>query len=81
MRALFRTHPGPQVIRDALWKEWKSREDWGPHARPPQARRAEGRAALLFVYGLLDSEQKDHASQHLHELHEKAKAFLGAAGS
>lgn len=79
--ALFRTHPGPHVIRDALWKEWKQREDWGPHARPPQARRAEGREALLFVYGLLDAGQKDHASRHLHELHEKVKAFLGAAGS
>ena len=74
---VFRKHPGPQAIRDALWKEWKNREDWGPGARPPQARRAEGRQALLFVYGLLDAEQRDHASKHLHELHGKLEAFFG----
>jgi hypothetical protein len=81
MRAVFRKHPGEQAIRDAIWKEWKNREDWGPDARPPEARRAEGRQALMFVYGLLDAEQKDHASKHLHELHDKVKAFFGAAGS
>ena len=81
MRAVFRKHPGEQAIRDAIWKEWKNREDWGPNARPPEARRAEGRQALMFVYGLLDAEQRDHASEHLHELHAKVKAFLGAAGS
>lgn len=81
MGALFRTHPGAKAIRDALWNEWKNREDWGPHARPAGARRAEGRNALLFVYGMLDSAQKKHASAHLHELHEKVKAFLGTAGS
>jgi cob(I)alamin adenosyltransferase len=81
MRAVFRKHPGEQAIRDAIWKEWKNREDWGPNARPPEARRAEGRQALMFVYGLLDAEQKDHASEHLHELHAKVKTFLGTAGS
>jgi ribosomal protein S18 acetylase RimI-like enzyme len=81
MGVLFRKHPGAQAIRDGLWNEWKTREDWGPQARPPEARRAEGRQALLFVYGLLDAQQKDHASQHLHELHDKAKAFLGTAGT
>jgi ElaB/YqjD/DUF883 family membrane-anchored ribosome-binding protein len=74
---VFRKHPGTQAIRDALWNEWKNREDWGPTARPPQTRRAEGRQALLFVYGLLDAEQRDHASKHLHELHDKLKAFFG----
>jgi hypothetical protein len=81
MGALFRTHPGAQAIRNALWKEWKSREDWGPHARPPEARRAEGRQALLFVYGLLDATQKEHASVHLHELHDKIDGFFGATDS
>jgi hypothetical protein len=81
MGALFRKHPGAKTIRDALWKEWKNREDWGPHARPPQVRRADGRQALMFVYGLLDSEQKEHASEHLHELHDKVKAFFGAGGA
>ena len=81
MRVLFHKHPGTQAIRDGIWEEWKNREDWGPDARPPQARRAEGRQALMFVYGLLDGEQKDHASEHLHELHDKVNAFLGAAGS
>lgn len=81
MGVLFRKHPGAQAIRDGLWSEWKRREDWGPDARSPQVRRAEGRQALLFVYGLLDAEQRDHASEHLHELHAKAKTFLGTAGS
>jgi cob(I)alamin adenosyltransferase len=81
MGVLFRNHPGAQAIRDGLWNEWKNREDWGPHARPPEARRAEGRQALLFVYGLLNAKQKDHASKHLHELHDKLKTFLGTAGS
>jgi len=78
---LFRKHPGAKTIRDALWQEWKDREDWGPNARPPQVRRAEGRQALMFVYGLLDADQKEHASEHLHELHDKVKAFFGETGS
>ncbi|MBT8468977.1 MAG: hypothetical protein KJN97_09530 [Deltaproteobacteria bacterium] len=78
---LARSHPDAATIRDAMWEEWKSREDWGPDARPPSARRAEGRQALLFVYGLLDAGQRDHASKHLHELHDKVKSFFGAAGS
>jgi hypothetical protein len=77
--AVFRAHPGPDAIREALWKEWKNREDWGPDARPAAARRAQGRQALLFVYGMLDARQKDHASKHLHELHDKIKSFFGAA--
>ncbi len=81
VREVFRKHPDAQTIRDTLWDMWKNREDWGPHARPPEARRTEGRQALLFVYGLLDAEQKDHASKHLHELHDKLKAFLGTAGT
>jgi hypothetical protein len=79
--ATLRKHPGAKVIRDTLWREWKDRENWGPDARSPEERRAEGRQALLFVYGLLDAEQKDHASKHLHELHERVRAFLGVAGS
>ena len=78
---LAHTKPDAKAIRDAMWTEWKNREDWGPDARPPSARRAEGRQALLFVYGLLDAEQRDHASEHLHELHGKVKSFFGAAGS
>ena len=74
--AMFREHPGSEAIRDALWTEWKNREDWGPEARSPKARRAEGRQALLFVYELLNVEQRDNASQHLHELHEKVKSFF-----
>jgi hypothetical protein len=78
---LARTHPDAQAIRDALWKEWKDREDWGPEGRLPQAKRAEGRQALLFVYGLLDAGQRDHASKHLHELHDKVKSFFGTTSS
>jgi cob(I)alamin adenosyltransferase len=79
--AVFRKHPGTEAIRDTLWQEWKNREDWGPDARPPGARRAEGRESLLFVYGMLDAKQKDHASKHLHELHDRIKSFFGAAGT
>lgn len=78
---LARTHPDAPTIRDAIWQEWKNRQDWGPNARPPAARRAEGRQALLFVYGLLEAGQRDHASKHLHELHDKVKSFFGAAAS
>ena len=78
---LARTHPDAATIREAMWEEWKNREDWGPNARPPSARRAEGRQAILFVYGLLDAGQRDHASKHLHELHDKVKSFFGAAAS
>ncbi len=81
MSALSRKHPGATAIRDGLWNEWKTREDWGADARPPQARRTQGREALLFVYGILSAEQKVHASEHLHELHAKAKSFLAASGT
>jgi hypothetical protein len=26
---------------------------------------------------MLDAEQKEHASEHLHDLHDKVNAFLG----
>lgn len=78
---LMRKHPGSEAIRDALWKEWKDREQWGLESRTPAERRAEGRKAILYVYGLFDAEQKEHASEHLHELHDKVKSFLGVAGS
>jgi hypothetical protein len=76
--AVMRKHPGAGAIRDALWKEWKDREQWGLEVRTPAERRAEGRKAILYVYGMLNAEQRDHASKHLHELHERVKAFLGA---
>jgi hypothetical protein len=79
--AVMRKHPGPEAIRAALWKEWKDREQWGLEVRTPAERRAEGRRAILLVYGMLDAEQRDHASEHLHELHDKVKAFLSASGS
>ena len=78
---LMRKHPGAEAVRDALWKEWKNREQWGLESRTPAERRAEGRHAILYVYGMLDAEQKEHASEHLHELHDKVNAFLGVAGS
>ncbi len=79
--SVMRQHPGAEAIRDALWKEWKEREQWGLESRTPAQRRAEGRKAILYVYSSFDAEQKDHASEHLHELHDKVKAFLGMAGS
>ena len=79
--SVLRQHPGAETVRDALWKEWKEREQWGLESRSPAERRAEGRKAILYVYASFDDEQKDHASEHLHELHGKVKAFLGMAGS
>jgi hypothetical protein len=79
--ALLRSHPGPEAIRDGLWKEWKSREDLGPDARTSAERRSEGRSTILYVYDMMTPEQRDHASKHLHELHDKLKSFLNAAGS
>jgi hypothetical protein len=29
----------------------------------------------------MNAKQKDHASEHLHDLHEKVNRFLGIAGS
>ena len=78
---IMRKHPGAEAVRDALWKEWKNRDQWGLESRTPAERRAEGRQAILYVYGMLDAEQKEHASEHLHELHDKVNAFLGVAGS
>ncbi len=59
----------------------KSEGDWGPEARTLAERRAQSRKTLLYVYGLINAKQKDHVSQHLHDLHEKVKRFLGIAGS
>lgn len=78
---VLRQHSGTPAVRDVLWKAWNEREDWGPDARTPAERRAQSRKTLLYVYGMMDAKQKDHASQHLHELHEKLKRFLGLADS
>ncbi|MEM9730621.1 MAG: DUF6279 family lipoprotein [Myxococcota bacterium] len=73
----LRQHPGPQGVHAALWQAWNAREDWGPNARSPAERRAENRKTLLYIYGMLDNQQKANASAHLHELHAKLKRFLG----
>jgi len=79
--AALRRNPEAPAVRDVLWDAWEKREDWGPHTRSPEARRAEGRKTLFFVYGLLDAEQKDNLSARLHEVHEKVKRILGIAGA
>ena len=78
---VLRQHSGAPAVRDVLWKAWKEREDWGPDARTPAERRAQSRKTLLYIYGLMDATQKDHASQHLHELHKKVKSLLGIPDS
>ena len=75
--AELRTHPGAPAIRDLLWQAWKQREDWGPGTRSPEARRADGRKTLFFVYELLDADQIDHMSERLHEMHATVKKLLG----
>ncbi|MEM7434517.1 MAG: DUF6279 family lipoprotein [Myxococcota bacterium] len=78
---VLRQHPGPEAVRNELWKAWQEREDWGPKARSAGERRAQNRETLLYIYGLLDAKQKAHASAHLHELHAKIKRFLGLVDS
>ncbi len=78
---VLRQHAGAPAVRDVLWKTWKERQDWGPEARAPAERRAQSRQTILHVYGSMNDRQKDHASQHLHELHDKVKRFLGMADS
>ncbi|NND29279.1 MAG: hypothetical protein HKN97_11875 [Myxococcales bacterium] len=73
----MRNHPGAPVIRDLLWTAWTQREDWGPGTRSAEERRADGRKTLLFVFDLLDSKQRDHMSERLHELHEMVKRVMG----
>ncbi len=77
----LRQHPEAPGVRELLWDAWKHREDWGPHTRSPEARRADGRRTLFFVYGLLDERQKDHLSARLHEMHEKVNRIVGIAGA
>ena len=78
---VLRQHAGAPAVRNILWKAWKEREDWGPDARTPADRRAQSRQTILHVYDLMNARQKDHASRHLHELHDKLKHFLGIADS
>jgi len=75
----LRRHPGALAIRDLLWDAWLQREDWGPGTRPAEARRADGRKTLLFIYGLLDAKQRDHMSERLHEMHGTVKRLMGMA--
>ena len=75
----LRKHPGAPAIREHLWQAWKQREDWGPDTRSAEARRADGRKTLSFVYELLDADQIDHMSERLHEMHAMVKKLLGTA--
>lgn len=74
----LREHPDAASIRDLLWDVWRQREDWGPGTRSPEARRADGRKTLFFVYGILDARQRDHMSERLHEVHSTVNSLLGA---
>lgn len=76
----LRNHPDAPAVRDLLWDAWKQREDWGPGTRTPEARRADGRKTMLFVYELLDTKQIDHMSERLHEIHATVRTFLGTEG-
>jgi hypothetical protein len=75
--AELRKGPGAPAIRELLWQAWKQREDWGEGTRSPEARRADGRKTLFFVYELLDAKQVDHMSERLHEMHATVKKLLG----
>ena len=75
----LREHPGPAAVRQALWDAWKNHEDWGPNTRSPEERKADGRETLFYVYRLLNAKQKDHMSEHLHDMYAQVKIFLEAA--
>ena len=75
----LREQPGAPAVRELLWDAWKQREEWGPGTRSAEERRADGRETLFFVYDLLDSKQRDHMSEHLHDTYAKVKSFLAAA--
>ena len=75
--AELRKHPGAPAIRDLLWDAWSQREDWGPGTRSAEARRADGRKTLIFVYELLEPEQVDYMSERLHEMHTTVNKLLG----
>lgn len=75
----LREHPGAPAVRKMLWEAWKEREDRGPNTRSPEERKTDGRRTLFYVYRLLDAEQKDYMSEHLHEVYAKVKSFLDAA--
>lgn len=75
----LREHPGPAAVRQALWDAWKNHEDWGPNTRSPEERKADGRETLFYVYRLLNAKQKDHMSEHLHDMYAQVKTFLEAA--
>lgn len=76
----LRKHPNAPAVRELLWNAWAEREDWGPGTRSPEARRADGRKTLRFVYELLDAKQIDHMSERLHEMHETVNTLLGTGG-
>ena len=75
----LRAHPAPAAVRQALWDAWKNHEDWGPNTRSPEERKADGRETLFYVYRLLNAKQKDHMSEHLHDMYAQVKTFLEAA--
>lgn len=77
----MKEHPGAEEIRSMLWEAWRQREDWGPGTRSAEARRADGRETLLFVFDLLDRKQKDHMSERLHEMYGTVKKILGTEGA
>lgn len=81
LAAVLRSHPGPTVVRTALWDAWKRRDDWGPQARSVEERDAQSRATLLYIDSLLTPTQRAHSREHLKELHSKLKRFFGANGS
>jgi hypothetical protein len=78
--AELRKHPDAPVVRDLLWSAWEQREEWGPGTRSPEARRADGRKTLRFVYELLDAKQIDHMSERLHEMHATVTTLLDTGG-
>ena len=73
---VLRRHPGKDAISEALQNAWRTREDWGPDARPVAVRQAEGRSTLRYIHALLSPKQRESMREHLRGLHKRLRAFL-----
>jgi len=78
--ATLRSHPGASAIQVELVRLWQMRDDLRPEGASAEARRARGRATLLFVDGLMTRSQRAHAREHLAEQYARFRRFLGDGG-
>jgi hypothetical protein len=76
MERLMRAGTSSTAMRDALWRIWKTRSDWGPGARSEAERRADARKTVYLLDGMVTPAQRKHARAHLAEMRAEFEAFL-----